>query len=134
MLICVEGGRKETTFAKKTERERQKERQEKKYVVAVGGGGGEKKQRESQITPSSLPPCLPPPSWKHRVRALSLHILIMINAGSTTHTLKPRFWQGSVVVLCSGLWFCMEQLTLPSRLVKVKNHKLVKSQRGGRCG
>ena len=32
------------------------------------------------------PPSLPPPSWKHRVRALSLHVLIMINAGSTTHT------------------------------------------------
>lgn len=113
MLICVEGGRKETTPPKK-HTERQKERQEKKYVVAVGGGG-EKKQRESQITPSSLPP-----SWKHRVRALSLHVLIMINAGSTTHTLKPRFWQSSAVVLCSGLWFCMEQLTLPSGSLKLK--------------
>lgn len=84
----------------------------------------EKKNRESLRL--RHPPCLPPPSWKHRVRVLSLHILIMINAGSTTHTLKPRFWQGSAVLLCSGLWFCMEQLTLPSKLVKVKNHKLVK--------
>lgn len=84
MLICV-GGREERNNSPKKHTHRQKERQEKKYVVAVGGGeggGGEKKQ--------SLrlrhPPCLPPPSWKHRVRALPLHVLIMINAGSTTHT------------------------------------------------
>lgn len=43
------------------------------------------------------PPGLPPPSWKHRVRGLSLHVLIMINAGTTTHTLKPRFWPGSLL-------------------------------------
>lgn len=70
----------------------------------------EKKQSESQITPSSLPP----PSWKHCVRAL--YVLIMINAGSATHirthTLKPRFWLGSAVGPCSGLWFCTGQLTL----------------------
>lgn len=131
MLICVEGGRKETTFTKKTQRERDRRKDRKKSMLWQSEEE-EKKNRES-LRLRHLP-CLPPPSWKHRVRALSLHILIMINAGSTTHTLKPRSWQGSAVVLCSGLWFCMEQLTLPSRLVKVKNHKLVKSQRGGRCG
>lgn len=78
----------------------------------------EKKNRESLRL--RHPPYLPPPSWKHCVRALSLHVLIMINAGSTTHTLKPRFWQGSVAVLCSGLWSCMEQLTLPSGSLKLK--------------
>lgn len=53
----------------------------------------------------------PPPSLVETLReSLSLHVLIMINAGSTTHTLKPRFWQGSdpgPAVLC-------EPLTLPS--------------------
>lgn len=64
------------------------------------------------------PPGLPPPSWKHRVRALALHVLIMINAGTTTHTLKPRFWQGSGPAPCSDLRFCMRQLTLWSGLLK----------------
>lgn len=73
----------------------------------------EKKNRESLRL--RHPPSLPPPSW-NRVRALALHVLIMINAGSTTHTLKLRFWQGSAVVLRSGLWFCTEPLTLPSGL------------------
>lgn len=50
------------------------------------------------------PPSLPPPSWKHRVRALSLHVLIMINAGTTTHTLKPRFWQVLPGFPARGLW------------------------------
>ncbi len=113
MLICVEGGRKETT-PKKTHRETEG-KTGKKYVVAVGGGGEKKQSLRLRH-----PPSLPPPSWKHRVRTLSLHVLIMINAGSTTHTLKPRFWQGSAAVLCVGLRFCMEQLTLPSGLLKLK--------------
>lgn len=126
-----EGGKKQPSPKKHRARERETEGKTGKKSM-LWQSEEEKKNRESLRL--RHPPCLPPPSWKHRVRALSLHILIMINAGSTTHTLKPRFWQGSAVVLCSGLWFCTEQLTLPSRLVKVKNHKLVKSQRGGRCG
>lgn len=102
--MLKEGGKKQTP---KKHRETEG-KTGKKYVVAVRGGG--EKNRESLRL--RHPPYLPPPFGKHRVRALSLHVLIMINAGSTTHTLKPRFWQGSAGVLCSGLWFCMAQSTL----------------------
>lgn len=123
-------GREERNNPPKKHTERQKERQEKSMLWQ-----SRRRREKTQSLRLRHPPSLPPPSWKHRVRALSLHVLIMINAGSTTHTLKPRFWQGSAVVLCSGLWFCMEQLTLPSGLLKFKNHELVKSQQGGRqCG
>lgn len=90
-----------------THTERQKERQEKKYVVAVRRRRRKKTEQVSDY--AILPPSLPP-SWKHCVRVLLLCVLIMINAGSTTHTLKPRYWQGSgfgpllqPVVLCEAV-------------------------------
>lgn len=78
MLICVEGGRKETNPKKHRETEG---KTGKKYVVAARGGG-----EKTESLRLRHPPYLPPPFGKHRVRALSLHVLIMINAGSTTHT------------------------------------------------
>lgn len=51
------------------------------------------------------PPSLPPPSWKHCVRALLLHVLIMINAGSTTHTqtrVLARFYTRGCGSVCSS--------------------------------
>lgn len=108
---------------KKENTQRQKERQEKSMLWQ--SEEEEKKNRERLKL--RHPPSLPPPSWKHRVRALSLHVLIMINAGTTTHTLKPRFWQGSGPALCSDLRFCVQQLTL-SGLLKVPVHKPVKFQ------
>lgn len=128
MLICVKGEKTQPqappTRPKKENTQRQKERQEKSMLWQ--SEEEEKKNRERLRLRHS--PCLPPPSWKHRVRALSLHVLIMINAGTTTHTLKPRFWQGSGPALCSDLWFCAQQLTLSSGLLKVPVHKAVKFQ------
>lgn len=88
-------------------------------------GGGEKNTASLRLR---HPPSLPPPSWKHRVRVLSLHVLIMINAGSTTHTLKPQFWQGSDRGTLLGPVVLYGAVNAPVWLVKVKNHKLVKSQ------
>lgn len=126
MLICVEGGRKETTFSQKRKRERQK--MGKKVCCGSSGGSSSSWRRRRKKNRVSDYAILPPPSWKHCVRALSLHILIMINAGSAVHThthrLKPRFWQGSTRGSPPSLWFCDGAVnTSPSGLVKVKNHK-----------
>lgn len=124
MLICVEGGRKETTPQKNTQR--QKERQEK---VCCGSRRRRRKKTE-RVSDYAI---LPPPSWKHRVRALSLHVLIMINAGSTTHThthsettVLAGFWRGSLL----GPVVLYGAVNTPVWLVKVRNHKLVKSECG----
>lgn len=84
----------------------------------------EEKKKNRERLRLRHPPCLPPPSWKHRVRALSLHVLIMINAGTTTHMLRPRFWPGSPLgpaVLRAAL----NTLVWP---VKSSSHKPVKFQ------
>lgn len=91
MLICVEGGRKETTPLPKKHSESESESE-------TEGKTGKSMLWQSEEESVSDYAILPPPSWKHRVRAFPLHVLIMINAGSTTHTPKPRFWQGSAVV------------------------------------
>lgn len=60
----------------------------------------EKEKKNRERLRLRHPPCLPPPSWKHRVRACSLHVLIMINAGTTTHTettVLAGFWPGSLL-------------------------------------
>lgn len=73
------------------------------------------------------PPGLPPPSWKHRVRALALHVLIMINAGTTTHTetaVLAGFWPGSLL----GPAVLHAAVNTLVWIVKVPVHKAVKFQ------
>lgn len=128
MLICVKG--EKTQPPPHPPRKRKHTETEgktgKKYVVAVGGGGGKKTERLRL----RHPPGLPPPSWKHRVRGLSLHVLIMINAGTATHTLKPRFWQGSGPALCSDLRFLRAAVNTLVWLVKSSSSQTSKVSGG----
>lgn len=80
---------------KKTHRDRRKDRKK----VCCGSQRRRRKKNRERLR-LRHPPGLPPPSWKHRVRALALHVLIMINAGTTTHTettVLAGFWPGSLL-------------------------------------
>lgn len=87
-------------------------------AAAVGG-------REKKVSNYTI---LPPPPWKHRVRAVSLHILIMINAGSAAHI----HIQAQNLVLTGfypwfsswGQWFRDGAVNM-SGLAKVEIHKTV---------
>lgn len=131
MLICVEGGRKETTPPPKKHTHRQKERQEKKVCCGSRRRRREKTERVSDyaILPTSL---LPHGNiaWERSLSTSWLWLMQVVPHTHTETTVLAGFCRGSLL----GPVVLYGAVNTPVWLVKVKNHKLVQSQWGRRCG